>query len=178
MKPRPSVSESVGSRAHDLRPIMRAMRTVVAALGQSARTVEQSTGVTNAQLFILRQLEREHSLSINDIAALTLTQQSGASVIVSRLERDGFVKRTRSREDARRVMVGITAAGRRLLEAAPPAPTGRLLEALRTLDGPELAVLEMGVTALANVLGGQGDEPMMMFEPPPRKRGRAEPHKG
>ena len=103
-----------------LRDIMRAIRSLVAMLGQSARTVEQSTGVTNAQLFVL-QLIREHgALSINDIAAAALTQQSAVSVIVTRLEREGFVTRTRSPEDARRVEVVLTAAGHRLLRNAPP----------------------------------------------------------
>lgn len=140
---------------------------MVAALGRSARTVEERTGVTSAQLFVLQQMERVPSLSISDIAALAFTRRSTASAILSRLERRGFVRRSRSRTDARRVMVSLTIEGRRLLRSAPAPPADQLVAALRTLDAKRLRALGPSLVRLSRALGATGDEPPMLFEPVP-----------
>ncbi|MES2179962.1 MAG: MarR family winged helix-turn-helix transcriptional regulator [Gemmatimonadota bacterium] len=163
-------------RANDeaLRDTMRAIRSLVALLGQSARTVEHRTGVTNAQLFVLQLLADGVPHSINEIAALALTHQSAVSIIVSRLERAGLVSRTRSAEDARRVDVAITAAGRKLARKAPAAATTRLLDALKLLPKAELRRLAASLGTLSTALGIDADsEPMMLFEPTARAQKHA-----
>lgn len=160
-----------GTSDAELRGIMRAIRVLVAILGQSARTVEQRTGVTNAQLFVLQYLSDSGAHSINDIAAAALTQQSAASVVVTRLQRGRLVTRVRSLEDARRVEVAITASGRRLLRNAPASPTTRLLEALRQVPAAKRRALGAGLTSLLALLGtDDSSEPVMLFEPVPRTR--------
>jgi DNA-binding MarR family transcriptional regulator len=153
-----------------LREIMGSLRRLVAVLAQSARAVEQRTGVTNAQLFVLQQLADGRALSISDIASLALTHQSAASLVVSRLEREGLVSRTRSAQDARRAEVSLTARGQRVVETAPPPPTARLLSALRSLPNSERHRLGVSLVRLSAALGIGDAEPMMLFEPPVRAR--------
>ena len=98
------------------------VRTLVAALSQSARAVEHRTGVTNAQLFLLQQLADATSRSVNDLAALARTQQSTVSIVVARLVRSGLATKHRSAEDGRVAVISITPKGRRLLAHAPVAP--------------------------------------------------------
>lgn len=150
---------------------MRGLRGLVATLGKSARKVEHHTGITNAQLFVLRHLEHNPELSINDIAALAVTHQSAASLVVSRLERRGLVRRSRSPDDARRVIVSLTSAGRRILPSAPQPPTARVLTALRAMSPDDVRALGIWLTNLSRELGASHDEPMMLFEPksPARK---------
>lgn len=136
---------------------MRAIRSLIAVLGQSARTIEQRSGVTNAQLFVLQLLADDVPHSINEIASLALTHQSAVSVIVSRLERAGLVRRTRSRADARRVDVSTTPVGRKIARKALPDAELRQLGA-----------------SLGKILAERGtrpdEEPMMLFEPKARSR--------
>jgi DNA-binding MarR family transcriptional regulator len=154
--------------------VMRHLRVLVAALGRSARRIEQRTGLTNAQLFILRQLADEER-SINELAALALTKQSAVSLVVSRLERDRLVRRARSTTDARRVMVSLTVAGRRILRTAPEPPTARLLRTLHRLSRDEVRGLDVGLGALVHGMGADRVVPTMLFEAPaertPSKRG-------
>jgi DNA-binding MarR family transcriptional regulator len=145
---------------------MRRLRTLVAALGHSARRVEQRTGLTNAQLFILRQLADDRDLSINELAAYALTKQSTVSVVVSRLERQGLVRRDRSPVDARRVMVSLTAAGRRILRSAPEPPTSRVLRVLSELAPAQIKSLDLGLGALVHGMGADRVSPVMLFEEP------------
>src|SRR5947209_15020920 len=80
---------------------LQAVRGLVGALSQTARLIEQRTGVSNAQLFLLQQIAGEPDLSVNALAARAMTHQSTASVVLSRLERRGLVQRVRSPEDGR-----------------------------------------------------------------------------
>lgn len=151
---------------------LQAVRGLVAALSQTAREIEQRTGVSNAQLFLLQQIAAEPDLSVNALAERAMTHQSTASVVLSRLEGRGLVQRVRSPEDARSVVLRLTPAGRRLLRRAPAPATNQIVEAIRRLTPAEVKMLRQGVCALGREAGFQCEEPPMLFqeEPPPAKR--------
>jgi len=137
---------------------------VVGALARSARSVERRTGVTTAQLFVLRQLGERGRLSLTEVAERTLTRQSTVSVVVSRLVKQGLVRRVRAADDRRRLELSLTVAGRRVLADAPEPTTGRLLNALDQLTGAQLAALRSGLDALIGALGLERRSASMLFE--------------
>ena len=141
-----------------------AIRALVAALARSARSVERRTGVTTAQLFVLRQLAESDTLSLGEIADRTLTRQSTVSVVVARLVERGLVRRDRAAEDRRRLELSLTPAGRRLLTRAPEPTTGRLLTALDELTTDQLQSLSTGLDALIGTLGLESRAAGMLFE--------------
>jgi DNA-binding MarR family transcriptional regulator len=143
---------------------LAAIRALVAALTQSARMIERRTGVTNAQLVLMRELASEGSLSINELAGRALTTQSTVSIVISRLEEAGLVRRSRSAADARRVEVGLTPRGRRLTARAPTPPTARLTAAMRRLPDTDLRALERSLTRLLDEFGVIVERPPMLFE--------------
>ena len=140
------------------------IRTMVGALTRSARSVERRTGVTTAQLFVLRQLAERDGLSLGEIAKCTLTRQSTVSVVVARLERQGLLRRDRADDDRRRLELSLTAAGRRMLARAPMPTTGRLLAALDELTDDQLWSLSTGLDALIAALGLESRAAGMLFE--------------
>jgi DNA-binding MarR family transcriptional regulator len=141
-----------------------AIRALVGALARSARSVERRTGVTTAQLFVLRQLAESDTLSLGEIADRTLTRQSTVSVVVARLVAQGLVRRDRAADDRRRLELSLTPAGRRLLARAPEPTTGRLLTALDELTNDQLQSLSAGLNALIAVLGVESRGAGMLFE--------------
>ena len=149
---------------HTKGEVLASIRALVAALQRSARSIEQRTGVTNAQLFVLRQLAASDALSINELAALALTQQSTVSTVVGRLAGRGLVRRRRASSDGRRVTVSLTSAGRQLLRHAPKPPTGRLLDALTRLGRKDLTALASGLQALTTAMGLRTQGAAMLFE--------------
>ena len=147
------------------------VRALVARLSSSARSVERRTGITNAQLFLLRHVATDGALSVNELADRARTQQSTASIVISRLARAGLVRKTRAAGDARRVVLSVTPAGRALLRHAPAPPTAALFAALERLDTREARALATGLRALVRELGPGPREPGMLFEEtrrPPR----------
>lgn len=143
---------------------LQAVRGLVAALSRSARRIEQRTGVSNAQLFLLQQIAAEQDLSVNELAARAMTHQSTASVVLSRLERRGLVQRVRSPLDARSVVLRLTPAGRRLLRRAPAPTTSEIVTAIARLSPSETRMLRVGLAALAREAGFKIEDSPMLFQ--------------
>jgi DNA-binding MarR family transcriptional regulator len=142
------------------------LRTLIGALNHSARAVERSTGITNAQLFLLQQLDVAESLSVNDLAARARTQQSTVSIVVARLVRAGLAAKRRSADDGRLAVISLTPKGRRLLRHAPAPPTSALLHALERLTDRNARALAGGLRALIRALDLTPPEVTMLFEQP------------
>jgi DNA-binding MarR family transcriptional regulator len=153
---------------------IRGVRNVIGTLSHSARAIETRTGVSNAQLFLLQQLDASDALSINELTAGARTGQSAVSIVVSRLVRRGLVERRRSATDGRRVTVSLTAAGRAVVRRAPESSTARLLAAVSALPAADLRALARGITTLARALGADTDTPApLLFEHEARGRSRS-----
>jgi DNA-binding MarR family transcriptional regulator len=146
------------------------LRTLIGALSHSARAVERSTGVTNAQLFLLQELAAGESFSVNDLAARARTQQSTVSIVVARLVRAGFAAKRRSAADGRLAVITLTPEGRRLVRHAPASPTAALLRALERISDGDARALDTGLRALTGELDLTSTTPTMLFEHAPRRR--------
>jgi len=159
--PPPPQSEG-GSKERD--KALRCIRALVAALQTSARAVEARTGLTNAQLFLLRQIVGSDGLTINELSQRTSAAQSSVSVVVARLVRAGHVKRGRVAGDGRRVTLTATAKGRTTVRKAPAPATERLLYALGAIAPSEARAISRGIEALLDALGAVADEAPLLFE--------------
>jgi DNA-binding MarR family transcriptional regulator len=142
------------------------MRRIVRALGISARTAERSIGITGAQLFVLRVLDAHPAQSLNELARLTFTHQSTVSVVVDRLVGRGFVTRSRSEADGRRVVLALTAAGRRALRHAPPPTQMRLIKAINSLPSARSREFAKTLKAVVDTMDVAGGATGLPFDDP------------
>ena len=143
---------------------VEAIRKIVRLLRDSAQVVQGQTGITGAQLFVLRVLAAHPRLSINELADRTMTHQSSVSVVVSRLVERGLVARAPAPEDRRRQVVELTARGRLLHRKAPAVAQEMLIAAVRKLDPEQRRGLAGGLQALAAALGASPGRAAMFFE--------------
>ena len=150
--------------------VLHRLRSLVGGMGQSARAIEERTGVTNAQLFLLQHLASGDGLSVRALAAYAHTGQSAVSAIVGRLVARRLVRRTRSPVDGRSVVLTLTESGRALVRRAPEPPTTRLLRALGKLDARELRALVQGLAGLSRSMRLPDHASPMLFENPARRR--------
>jgi DNA-binding MarR family transcriptional regulator len=148
--------------------VLDAIRRVVQALRESSRLAESRVGLSGAQLFVLRTLAESPGLSLNELAACTRTHQSSVSVVVTRLAREGLVKKHRADVDGRRIEIRLAASGRRRLERAPRAAQERLVEAVEALPGAERARLSITLERLVRAMALPAKQPGMFFEEPAR----------
>ena len=135
------------------------LRRIVRVLRESSRAAESVLGVTGAQLFVLKALAEAPAFSLNALAARTRTHQSTVSVVVRRLVDRGFVKRSTSDLDGRRIELQLTPRGRTLLELAAQ---DRLIEAIERRPSSKRRVLARALHELVHEMR-LDDEPLSMF---------------
>lgn len=139
----PDASALADSRA--IARSMNAVRSIVRALRINTRAIELKMGISLAQLFVLQQLAERPASSLNELAERTATHQSSVSVVVRRLVERGYVSRTSSSADKRRIEIEVTPVGRGLLAEAPVTIQTQLMDALRRMPSSNQ-------TALADLL--------------------------
>jgi DNA-binding MarR family transcriptional regulator len=144
--------------------VLSNIRVLVSRLSRSARAVEQKTGITNAQLYLLRQLDGVEGLSVNELASRARTSQSTASILAKRLHAAGLVQRARSTTDGRSTILSMTAAGRRLLKKAPPPPTQSLFDGLDALTEHEAKALAKALRPLLKNMHFDQETATLLFE--------------
>lgn len=144
--------------------LFNSLRRLVNTIHMESRETQRSQGVTAAQLFVLSELKRSPSLSINALAERTMTHQSTVSVVVRRLVRRKLVRKKRAADDARRVELTLTTEGRKVLHEAPEAFQLRLRRALENLDVADQRALSRALSRLIAGIGSEGVPSGMFFE--------------
>ncbi len=144
-------------------PGLNALRRIVRALRLSARRAERELGLSGAQLFVLQQLGERPAESVNDLAERTRTHQSSVSVVVRRLVERGLVARRPCPEDARRVGLELSGAGRALLRRSRPAAQVALIRAMGRLPARQQRLLGSLLHRLVREMGLAGSPASMMF---------------
>ncbi|MEX5596261.1 MarR family winged helix-turn-helix transcriptional regulator [Pseudomonas orientalis] len=106
----------------------------------------QALGLTYPQYLAMMVLWEEDGLTVGEISSRLLTDPGSLTPLLKRLEAEGLLSRTRSREDERVVVVELTAAGRALQDQAMGIPqcilgaSGMKLEQLRKLQADLIAL--------------------------------------
>lgn len=79
-------------------------------------------GITYPQYLVLMILWEEDGMPVNDIARKLILNTNTITPLLKRMEQQGFVKRSRSGEDERKVIVRLTAKGFEMREEASLIP--------------------------------------------------------
>lgn len=140
------------------------LRRIVRFLRLADREIEAACGLSAAQLFVLHAIASAPGLSLGELAARTLTDQSSVSTVVARLSAAKLVARKVDQRDRRRAALALTAAGRAVLARAPKAPQERLIDAIREMPAARRAELVRALDGLTAALGADDTAPKMLFE--------------
>lgn len=144
--------------------LINSLRRLVNAMYSASRETQHAHGVTAAQLFVLSQVRRSPNVSIGALAELTMTHQSTVSVVVGRLVRRKLLEKRRAADDARRVELVLTPAGRNVVETSPEAFQLRLQRVLASFDEADRAAMSTGLSRLVAGIGADAVPSGMFFE--------------
>ncbi|MEE1890825.1 MarR family winged helix-turn-helix transcriptional regulator [Pseudomonas carassii] len=106
----------------------------------------QALGLTYPQYLAMLVLWEQDGLTVGEISQRLLTDPGSLTPLLKRLESEGLLKRSRSREDERVVLVQLTDKGRDLQAEAQRVPqcilqaSGHSAEQLRKLQADLLAL--------------------------------------
>lgn len=144
---------------------MNGVRRLVRVLRSSNSESERRSGITTAQLFVLKDIAEHPGGSLGDVATRTLTTQSTASEVVARLVDRGLVSRKPASDDRRRVALSATAEGQEVLRASGPPVQERLIAAISQLPPAQQEAIAGGLTDWLDAAGFGEVSPTMFFEP-------------
>ena len=99
--------------------IVAALRRIIRAVDLHSRHLVQEIGLTWPQLATLRVAERLGECSIGALARALHLGQPTLTGIIQRLEKAGYVERSRHEQDGRSVKIAITPTGLNVLKSAP-----------------------------------------------------------
>jgi MarR family transcriptional regulator, organic hydroperoxide resistance regulator len=149
----------------DSQRILDSIRRLVRLLRLADRAAQNELGLSGAQLFVLQELGKTPSLSLNELAERTRTDQSSVSVVVTRLVAAGLVARERDARDARRLVLTLTKAGLAAVRRSSPAAQERIIEIVETMTAAERKRFADSFERLVEQLGAeQGVPAPMLFE--------------
>ncbi|MCJ2371666.1 MarR family transcriptional regulator [Pseudomonas sp. RGM 3321] len=100
----------------------------------------QALGLTYPQYLAMMVLWEKDGLTVGDVSTRLLTDPGSLTPLLKRLEGEGFISRTRSKEDERVVLLHLTEQGRALRHQALSIPgcilsaSGLNMERLRDLQ--------------------------------------------
>jgi len=113
--------------------------------------------LTKVQWLLLRQLHRQGSASIGQLAAHLDVRASTMSQMLDRLERSGYITREPDPADARAKLVRLTETGRRTVGKTEEVWRNALTEPFERLDAEERETLARLMRKLSEQLPGRGD---------------------
>lgn len=148
----------------DTQRILDSIRKLVRILRLADRAAQREAGLSGAQIFVLHELGRSPSLSLNELAERTRTDQSSVSVVVTRLVEAGHVTRDRDARDARRLVLNLTKSGRALLQKAPPAAQVQMIDAFERLPQADRRRFADTFELILDHLGAEKGAAPMLFE--------------
>ena len=100
---------------------------------------------------VIARLTGDGPQRLTELAVGEGLSQPGMTQLVSRLERDGLVRRTASAGDRRGVLVAVTDAGRELIAERRAQRAAALHELLGRLDPADQAAIAAALPALARL---------------------------
>ncbi len=112
------------------------------------RLIRESGGISRTQLSVLATLRDGGPRCITELAESERVTQPSMTVLVSKLERQGWARREPHPSDRRSVNVAITPAGLEQLALATDARAAALAARLRSLDAAQRQALRAALPAL------------------------------
>lgn len=132
--------------------ILVALRRIIRAIDLHSRELVISHGLTGPQALLLTEIVRAGSLTGSDLAARVSLSQATVTDVVKRLEARGWLQRSRSEKDKRRVMLKATEEGAALVKQSVPLLQDRFQQRLARLREWEQLQLLSSLQRIAEMM--------------------------
>jgi DNA-binding MarR family transcriptional regulator len=128
------------------------LAAVLEQLVRLTRQLATAGGLSSASASALARLSRDGPQRLTELANAEGVSQPGMTQLVTRLERDGLVRRTASTDDRRGVLVEMTDAGLALVNRRRAERAEAVSELLARLDRQDQAAITNALPALARLV--------------------------
>lgn len=99
--------------------VLIALRKIIRAIDMHSKKLEKASGLTGPQILVLKAILEHDKVTAGDIARDVNLSQATVTSILDRLQKKNYIKRDRSVDDKRKVMISITDSGNDVYRNAP-----------------------------------------------------------
>jgi DNA-binding MarR family transcriptional regulator len=131
--------------------VLKQFRLIYGSVRQHFRQIEEKCGISGSQLWMLHEMQDAPGIGVSELALRLSIHQTTCSQLVEKLVARGYVVKTRSEEDQRRVGLAVTKRAAKVLTDAPGPAEGLIPEALLGLSE---ATLQSLATNLGQLIDG------------------------
>lgn len=128
--------------------VLRQFRVIFKSVRRHFQLIEKTVGISGSQLWAAAAIAEHPGIRVTELAKTMSIHQTTASNLVEKLVETGIVKRERSAQDSRMVLLYITELGQNRLEAAPGPMQGILPDALAKMPYSTLTSLHRNLAEL------------------------------
>jgi DNA-binding MarR family transcriptional regulator len=136
---------------HQVLALMRLQR-------QYARKIIDEQGIRPRDMSVLRFLSEHDEVTVSQVQHYIHHSPSTTSTMLSNMEKDGFLNRTRSQTDNRVVLLTLTDAGRALLTNTPLGGLPLLRRKLQALPAGRLDEMLVVLADIQEMMTGEAAE--------------------
>ncbi len=144
--------------------IMQSLRRIFKAIQDYSHEVSGKFGITGPQLWALKTISQNESLSLKDLSERMYLHPSTITGVVDRLEKKGYVARKRDQADRRVIYVELTAEGMTLAKRAPNPAQGKMIYGLKNLKKGDLNLIYNSVQKLVEIMEAQNIKATFFFD--------------
>jgi MarR family transcriptional regulator, organic hydroperoxide resistance regulator len=144
--------------------IMQSLRRIFKSIQDYSQEVSKKFGITGPQLWALKTISLNGSLSLGELSQKMYLHPSTISGVVDRLEKKKYVQRDRGKEDRRVVQVRLTPAGKALARRAPNPIQGRMVYGLGKLKRDQLGSIYEALERLVKIMEVQNVKVTFFFD--------------
>lgn len=148
------------------------IRRIFQVLSEQSRKVENETGLSGSQLWVVKILDMSAPMKVTELARRTYLHPATMVGLLDRLETKGIVQRIRSDKDRRVVHIVITDKGRELVRNSPEIAQGLLVNGLEPLSDQKVNVISAGLEQIVKILGVHEVPPKLIHSPEVNLSGR------
>ena len=144
--------------------IMQSLRRIFKAIQNYSHEVSDRFGITGPQLWALKTISQNESLSLSDLSKRMYLHPSTITGLIDRLERKGYVTRNRDRIDRRVISLRLTTKGKSLTRKAPNPVQGKMVYGLRGLRRKRLDLIYESVQKLVEIMEAENVKVTFFFD--------------
>jgi len=135
--------------------IVAAIRRLIRAVDLHSRRLVDDYGLTGPQLATLQEAAKMGPVAASAVARAVHLSGATMTGILTRLEKRGFVQRSRGESDRRTVNVTITDVGREVLSRAPSLLQDRFRQELSSLEKWEQMMMLANLQRIASMMDAE-----------------------
>ncbi len=115
------------------------------------RPILQEIPMTEQQWRVIRALNEHEELESKQLAELCCILSPSLTGIISRLEQQGYIKRRKSPEDQRRILISLTEKAKTMFAELSPRLEQRYRDLTEKLSSDDMENLHMLLTKVCNI---------------------------